>query len=240
MLKIHDWDKWQTYRRDRGQPPWIKIHRRLLRDTKWIQLSDSERGQLVMIWMLAADENGQIPYDPVVIRKLCCMDQIPDLERFIEIGFIDRRQDDVNMASQRRQHDAPEAETETETETEENPPISPHRGDVTKPSRKSWTRKAVLDNPPYDRFPGFEKFWKRSGVGSKAAAMWKWIEREREGTEDEMIQSWDNMVDCYEEQEWSPPHVSSWLNQRRWEDTNYTARKSEADFNPWADEENES
>lgn len=27
VLHVHDWDEHQSYRRDRGQPPWIKVHR---------------------------------------------------------------------------------------------------------------------------------------------------------------------------------------------------------------------
>ncbi|KKL61244.1 hypothetical protein LCGC14_2197270, partial [marine sediment metagenome] len=57
-LRIRNWDKWQSYRRDRGQPPWIKVHRSLMRDMNWVSLSDAQRGQLVAIWMLAADQDG--------------------------------------------------------------------------------------------------------------------------------------------------------------------------------------
>ena len=53
-----NWDKWQTYRKDRGQPPWIKIHRRLMRNPEWVSLTDAERGQLVSMWLLAADHDG--------------------------------------------------------------------------------------------------------------------------------------------------------------------------------------
>ena len=88
-LKIHDWDKWQKYRKDRGQPPWIKIYRRLLRNLKWIKLSDAERGQLVSIWMLAADHDGQIPPDPKDIKTLCHLNTLPNINKFIELGYID-------------------------------------------------------------------------------------------------------------------------------------------------------
>jgi len=88
-LKIHDWDEWQSYRKDRGQPPWIKIHRCLMRNMKWVSMSDSERGQLVAIWLLAADHNGQIPSSPDVLQKLCFMEKKPNINKFIELGFID-------------------------------------------------------------------------------------------------------------------------------------------------------
>ena len=88
-LKIRNWEKWQSYRSDRGQPPWIKIHRCLMRNVEWVSLTDAERGQLVAIWLLAADHNGQIPKDPEIIQKLCFMESAPDIKKLTSMGFID-------------------------------------------------------------------------------------------------------------------------------------------------------
>ena len=88
-LSIRNWDKWQTYRSDRGQPPWIKIHRCVMRNPEWVSLTDSERGQLVAIWLLAADQNGVIPAPPELIKKLCFMESIPDIDKLIE-DFIEQ------------------------------------------------------------------------------------------------------------------------------------------------------
>lgn len=107
-MKVKNWERWQSYRKDRGQPPWIKVHRRLMRKPKWIALTDAQRGQLLAIWMLAADRNGVIPASPALIKKLCYMDAEPDLNLFIEKGFIDGCQDDANVSSERRQHVTPE------------------------------------------------------------------------------------------------------------------------------------
>ena len=107
-LKIKNWDKWQTYRADRGQPPWIKIHRRLMRDPEWVSLSDAERGQLVGIWLLAADRDGVIPASTALIQKLSFMESEPNINKFIELGFI--CQNGVSVAPERRQLDQPKAE----------------------------------------------------------------------------------------------------------------------------------
>lgn len=114
-LRIRNWDKWQSYRGDRGQPPWIKIHRCVMRNPQWVALTDAQRGQLVAIWLLAADHDGVIPASPSLIRKLCYLDTEPDLILFTEHGFIEP---DANVTPERRQHDVPETETEAETETE--------------------------------------------------------------------------------------------------------------------------
>jgi hypothetical protein len=88
-LKIRNWEKWQSYRSDRGQPPWIKIHRCLMRNVEWVSLNDAERGQLVSMWLLAADNNGTISGSPEILQKICFMSSTPDIEKFIEMGFIE-------------------------------------------------------------------------------------------------------------------------------------------------------
>ena len=120
MLMVRNWDRWQSYRKDRGQPPWIKIHRCVMRNPEWVSLTDAERGQLVAIWLLAADHDGAIPASPEVVAKLCFMDSVPNLNKFIELEFLCH--DGVNLASTWRQCDLPETETETEKEKETNPP----------------------------------------------------------------------------------------------------------------------
>jgi len=129
-LKINNWEKWQTYRKDRGQPPWIKIHRRIMRNPEWVSLSDSERGQLVAIWLLAADHDGVIPASPDLIQKLCFMTEPPNINKFIELDFIlsSGCQDGVKMASNGCQYDTPKAEAKAETE-EERPALA-HNDDI--------------------------------------------------------------------------------------------------------------
>ena len=109
-LKIRNWEKWQSYRKDRGQPPWIKIHRCVMRNVEWVGLSDAERGQLVAIWLLAADNNGEIPDDPAIIRKFCFLDNDPNINKLIELGFIlpPCGHGDANVTPTRRQSDQPE------------------------------------------------------------------------------------------------------------------------------------
>lgn len=120
-LKIRNWNQWQSYRKDRGQPPWIKIHRRVMHDPNWVALSDAQRGQLIAMWMLAADRDGLLP-NPLpnstgtdtellsnsaeTIRQLCHMKHKPNLKLFIELGFIESV--GAIMAPGRRHHDPPE------------------------------------------------------------------------------------------------------------------------------------
>lgn len=106
-MKVRKWDTWQSYRSDRSQPPWIKVHRCLMRNPDWVSLSDAQRGHLVCMWMLAADNGGKLPDDPKLIQRLCYLEKEPDIKTFVDHGFLeDWRQPDAKVTPTRRQPDA--------------------------------------------------------------------------------------------------------------------------------------
>ncbi len=108
QFRVRNWDRWQTYRRDRPSPPWIKLYKRILLDPDFVSLSDAERSHLILIWMVAAERNGVIPDDPKVIQRLICSDVTPDLDRFLSLQLLEK------TGKRRRRKtetcDAPEAE----------------------------------------------------------------------------------------------------------------------------------
>ena len=55
-----------------------------MRDPEWVSLSDAERGQLVGMWLLAADRDGVIPASTELIQKLSFMESEPNINKFIE------------------------------------------------------------------------------------------------------------------------------------------------------------
>jgi len=113
-LQIVEWNKWQTFRTDRATPPWIKVHRNLLTNPEWASLSDSEKGQLVSIWLIAADKDGRVSADARLLQKVALLDKAPNINRFKELQFLAPIgcQDDVKAP----QDDAPEKEKEKEKE----------------------------------------------------------------------------------------------------------------------------
>ena len=116
QLRIVNWDKWQTFRKDRSPPPWIKLYKLLLTNPKWALLSDAEKGQLVTIWLLGSERNGLIPANETVLRKIGQLDENPNLPRFIELGFL---KPSVSAVSQSRLpcgNQMVVLETETETD----------------------------------------------------------------------------------------------------------------------------
>lgn len=127
FLKVSGWDKWQTYRSDRGKPPWIKVHRELQQNWEWVDLPDHQRGQLVSMWLLASSRDGVIPASPDKVKKLCNMSETPDLQAFVNLGFLEG---DVCVTSERRQDVVPDKrklsteEVKVSTDTEEENPLS--------------------------------------------------------------------------------------------------------------------
>ena len=88
-----------------------------MRNPEWVELTDAERGQLVSLWLLAADNNGLIPESPSLIQKLCFMSSPLKLNKFKELGFV--CQDDANVTSDGRQHDQPEKRREEKRREEQ-------------------------------------------------------------------------------------------------------------------------
>lgn len=203
-LRIHDWDEHQSYRKDRGQPPWIKVHRHIMRNMKWVALDDAERGQLVAIWLLAADHDGVIPASPAIVQKLCFMSDPPDLNKFIDLGFLDgdRRQDDVTSTSDRRRIDHPETEAETE-----------------KRRKTLWSNRidAPTPDPASNRFDEFWAAYPKKVAKKKAAGIWK--RRKLDKVADRIIA--DVKRRTTSDGEWVRgfvPHPTTYLNGDRWED----------------------
>jgi len=122
-MLVKGWDKWQTYRKDRGTPPWIKVYRNLMSNVEWVSLSDAEKGQLVSMWIIAADKSGQLPDDPAVLQRMCMLSSKPNIRKFKQLGFMvtSRLPSGNHVVTDPPEVDAPETETETykgETETE--------------------------------------------------------------------------------------------------------------------------
>jgi len=87
-LRVKKWENYQHYKN--RNPPWIKLHVKILNDRKFSQLSCTNKGLLVQLWVLASENNGQIPADLSEIRfRLRDKNiQIEDLNLLIQQGFL--------------------------------------------------------------------------------------------------------------------------------------------------------
>ncbi len=139
MLKVRNWEKWQTYRKDRGTPPWIKVYARLLTDPDFAELEDHEKWHVIGIWLIARERNGLISDDPKIVQRLINSSTKPDLEKLLGLQVLERpkkkrqpkdnqvtticQPDDNQMTSSWQPNDAPE------TDTDKTPPTPPQGGD---------------------------------------------------------------------------------------------------------------
>lgn len=191
-LRCHEWDIHQSYRRDRNPPPWIKVHRNIMQNRKWARLSDAEKGQLISIWVLAADRDGQVPNDPFLLKKICMLDSEPNISRFIELGLLipDGRHRDVNVTSTGRQSDAPEAEPDK--------------------NKKKTTSTAA-------RFDAFWTAYPKKVEKKKALEIWK--RRKLDSLADSLIADVRGRME--RDRKWIDgyiPNPTTYLNGDRWED----------------------
>jgi hypothetical protein len=122
IYKIVKWEIYQHYK-DRN-PPWIKLHTELLNSKTWVMLDDASRVLAIATMLIAArnNTNGEFDDDPVFFQKVAFLNQKPNFQPLVNIGFIEVVHTDAsNMLATCKQSASPEkrrVETETETETE--------------------------------------------------------------------------------------------------------------------------
>ena len=118
-MQIKNWKKFQHFK-DR-KPPWVKLYRDLLDDIEWFELDPKAAKVLVMLWLIASEDDGNIP----TTKQLAFRLRMSEKETEVCISKLSHWliQDDNTTISTRYQDDAPETETETEKEC-----ISPPSG----------------------------------------------------------------------------------------------------------------
>lgn len=85
-IEVVGWADFQHYK-DRD-PPWIKLHRKLLDNYGWACLQDASKAHLVGIWLLAARHHNRLPADPEWIRQRIGANDTVNLQALMDAGFI--------------------------------------------------------------------------------------------------------------------------------------------------------
>lgn len=198
-MQINDWNDWQSFRKDRGAPPWIKIHRSLMTNQKWAALSDSEKGQLVSLWIAAADTDGELPDSPAVLRKICQLDQEPNISKFIELGLVTTTcQPVVNqLTTTCPQLDAPEERRGEESREEES---REKKKDVRPPRVKREDGPAVAAPDFFDE-ENFETIPSAAlvKISPKSDLPMEWGEyaQKLNWQPDQIMAEWHKLVECF-------------------------------------------
>lgn len=109
-LRIKGWEQFQHFK-DR-RPPWIKLYRDLLDDIHWHELPAQSAKILVMLWLIASENDGYLPETKTLCFRLRCTEKVL-IQSVSELSHW------LDTVISPRYHDGTlEKETETEKETE--------------------------------------------------------------------------------------------------------------------------
>lgn len=140
ILRVKNWKKFQHFSNRR--PPWIKLYREILDDYTFHSLPVESRALAPMLWLIASENHGEIPYDINMISFRLRSDIktiSAAIKPLISSGFFEL---DITMISERYQVDTLEREREGEEEKEVR-----KRKEVKKKIEKK--ELEVLEVPPW-------------------------------------------------------------------------------------------
>jgi len=205
-LRIRKWDQFQHYSKRR--PPWIKLHRQLLENRHWAELSASSAKLLVECWLLASEESGGVLSGSVVTDVAARLhrtanDLVPALQELADAGFID-----VDYCD--KEGDAGEALAERYSRVEKR--------------REKKSKRAARK---YSE--AFEQVWKIHARGPKTKAGDAYKKAVSNGvTHDVIVEKLTGYVAAELRPDDNPPfkgqHLFRWLNDGRWEEEFETKR----------------
>ena len=114
-MMVRNWEKFQHYK-DRN-PPWVKLHKQLLDNPEWFALPDAASRLLVEVWLLASENDGNIPdVDVIAFRVRRPVAGVSKaLKVLMDKGFVVHASTTLYGCLPVA---VPETETETETETD--------------------------------------------------------------------------------------------------------------------------
>jgi hypothetical protein len=174
-MRIKNWTKFQHFK-DR-RPPWVKLYRDILDDLEWHELDPLAAKVLVMLWLIASEDEGRIPDTKTLAFRLR-LTEIKTKEIVIKLSHW-LEHDDINVISERYQHDPLETETETETKKEKKALGKRLANDFSFP--KEWEQFCQQTRPelsPVKTFDQFKDYWVSQPKGTKLDwfATWRnWV-----------------------------------------------------------------
>ncbi len=86
--RVKNWSEYQHYK-DRD-PPWIKLHFKMLTSRDWVVLNDSSRVLAIASMLIASRHGGKIPNDPEYIQRIAFLNKPPDFKPLVKCGFLER------------------------------------------------------------------------------------------------------------------------------------------------------
>jgi len=117
-LRVKNLAQFQHYK-DRN-PPWIKLHNEILHSRTWVTLDDASKALAIAIMLLASRTENKIPADPAYIQRVAYLHTLPDLQKLLDIDFIEIIELDENCKQVLASASKVLAKRTTETETDIN------------------------------------------------------------------------------------------------------------------------
>jgi hypothetical protein len=178
-MRIKNWSKFQHFK-DR-RPPWVKLYRDILDDIEWHELDPLAAKVLVMLWLIASEDEGRIPDSKTLAFRLR-ISEVKTKEIIIKLSHW-LEHNDIELISSGYQVDLPETETERETETKKEKKILGKRlaNDFSFPLE--WEQFCQQTRPelnPTKTFDQFKDYWiaqaGQKGVKLDWFATWRnWV-----------------------------------------------------------------
>ncbi len=122
--RIKNWDEFQQYK-DKRPLHWIKLHTKLLKDFMFNQLTELSQLHLVKLWLLAAENHGELEGDASWFARLIGAKKI-DLDELVHTGFIVRTDSYETVPREEKRR---EEESRGEESREEKKDIVPLKRD---------------------------------------------------------------------------------------------------------------
>jgi len=198
IVTIKNWTRFQHYKARR--PPWIKLHRSLLDDRAFAELSDYASKLLIQLWLIGSESNdGTIKGDieDIAFRvHRDSTDVLPALQELALRGFIQMGTDDASNVLAECLQVAPESAPEGEGETE-----------------KKQTRRKRRVYPSE-----FEVVWNLHRRGPKAKAHEEWRRAVGEViTQEELVKALRGYVATLTP-DFQGVHLWRYIRDARWEE----------------------
>ena len=200
VLKVKDWAKFQHFK-DR-KPPWIKLYRDVLDDIQWHELPGDDAKLLVMLWLIASENEGELPPSKELAFRLRMTEKA--LKSSVSRLSHWLRQDDIKPI------------TDNATISTEHP--EGYQGDS---SAIPLTRSQETETET-ETERRFELFWKAYPKHVSRETAKKAFGKQKINGEFQAIL--DDIEAKSKSQQWLKnsgefiPHPATYLNQRRWED----------------------
>jgi len=101
-IRIKNLEKFQHYKH--RSPPWIRLHRSVLRDHAFGRLQDASKAHLMMLWLLATEYENKVPADLGWLGSILCTTEPINLDELVSAGFIEPCDDAGNALASRTQN----------------------------------------------------------------------------------------------------------------------------------------